>query len=65
MYWKYILALTQSVDVVFHLAHPHEHSLLPDGVIAVCPLEPLRMRTNLPLNGAEVQQTGSHHEGEE
>lgn len=41
--------LTQPVDVFFHPLHPFDHSLTPDGVIVVGPLEPFWVAVELRL----------------
>lgn len=50
------VGLTQLVDFCFHLGHPLQHSLTPEGVIVVGPLEPLRVCLDLLPDGTEVQE---------
>lgn len=54
------LRLTQLADVCFHLVHPLQYSLTPDGVIAVGPLKFLHVGFDFSFNGAEVRHSGGH-----
>lgn len=58
--------LTQLVDMNFHPGHFLKHSLAPDGVVTVGPMESLRVLVDRALDGAQVEQSGGHgkdHEG--